>query len=251
MTDSPTAVEELLRADRFSDEQVTEACGIGIDDLRRLITWKAVIPAQAGGGRGRRRLWTMGHVRRISVTAALYHAGFSLRMAHTIGYCMPADPKLLPTQPNYFENPPEFVQDLLDPANRNVEPWRYGATVEVINGQYLFQGGRKVSFFGVLNEARTELLGNVPIEAAHTVPDRLRTNRDGTHPKRSYAKWENQLGHADALEPSSLAYRYSEALDEKHALKLRGNPSDHQTIYLTLPLQIAYRKVLGLPVDYP
>ena len=74
----------LMVPQRFTDEQVTEACNLHVDNLRKLITWGAVIPAQAGGGRGRVRLWTMGHVRRISITASIQNAGFSLRLAHTI-----------------------------------------------------------------------------------------------------------------------------------------------------------------------
>ena len=40
----------------FTGDAVTAACGLHRDNLRRLITWRAVIPVQAGAGRGRVRL---------------------------------------------------------------------------------------------------------------------------------------------------------------------------------------------------
>jgi len=76
-------------APRYTDSQVLAATGLPIDSLRRLITWGAVRPAQAGGGRGRVRLWTTGQALRISVTSQLAAGGFSLQMAHTLAYCVP------------------------------------------------------------------------------------------------------------------------------------------------------------------
>jgi len=78
----------------FSDEQVTAACGLHKDNLRRLITWGAVKPTQSGGGRGRIRLWTIDQAMRIAVTAEFHRSGFSLQMAHTLTYGLPLDDML-------------------------------------------------------------------------------------------------------------------------------------------------------------
>ena len=75
----------------FTDEQVTSAAGLHVDNLRRLITWKAVIPLQSGGGRGRVRTWNCRQALRIAVTAQFIEAGYSLQMAHTLTYCLPLD----------------------------------------------------------------------------------------------------------------------------------------------------------------
>src|SRR5216684_6744624 len=83
----------------FTDEQVTNACNLHIDNLRRLITWGAVCPVQSGGGRGRVRQWTARQALRISVTAQFVEAGFSLQMSHTITYCLPLDDLLYAYDP--------------------------------------------------------------------------------------------------------------------------------------------------------
>jgi hypothetical protein len=83
----------------FTDEQVTNACNLHIDNLRRLITWGAVRPVQSGGGRGRVRQWTARQALRISVTAQFVEAGFSLQMSHTITYCLPLDDLLYAYDP--------------------------------------------------------------------------------------------------------------------------------------------------------
>src|SRR5262249_55086916 len=81
---------ELL-SPKYTDAQVLDATGLPIDSLRRLITWGAVRPAQAGGGRGRVRLGTTRQALRITATAQFTAAGFSLQMAHTLTYCVPLD----------------------------------------------------------------------------------------------------------------------------------------------------------------
>lgn len=75
----------------YTDAQVTMATGLHQDNLRRLITWRAVVPVQSGGGRGRIRLWATRQALRIAVTAQFVEAGYSLQMAHTLTYCLPLD----------------------------------------------------------------------------------------------------------------------------------------------------------------
>jgi hypothetical protein len=88
----------------FTDELLTAACGLHMDNLRRLITWRAVVPVQAGGGRGRVRLWTLPQALRISVTAQFFDAGFSLQMAHTLTYCLPLDDMLQRFDPVFLND---------------------------------------------------------------------------------------------------------------------------------------------------
>lgn len=101
----------------FTDEQVTSACNLHIDNLRRLITWGAVKPVQAGGGRGRVRLWSFAQAMRVAATAEFFEAGFSLQMAHTLTYCLPLDDML-----RLYD--PEFIQkhvNLNDPKEKHVK----------------------------------------------------------------------------------------------------------------------------------
>src|SRR5215469_2003711 len=92
-----------MRDKKFTDEEVTAASNLHIDNLRRLITWGAVTPAQAGGGRGRVRLWTLSQAMRIAVTAEFVEAGFSLQMAHTLTYCLPFDDMLRLYDPEFLK----------------------------------------------------------------------------------------------------------------------------------------------------
>jgi hypothetical protein len=88
----------------FTDDALTAACGLHMDNLRRLITWRAVVPVQAGGGRGRVRLWTLPQALRISVTAQFFDAAFSLQMAHTLTYCLPLDDMLQRYDPTFLKD---------------------------------------------------------------------------------------------------------------------------------------------------
>ncbi|SEP42884.1 hypothetical protein SAMN02990966_06125 [Rhodospirillales bacterium URHD0017] len=96
----------------YTDEQVIAATGMPVDSLRRLITWGAVRPAQAGGGRGRVRLWTTRQALRISSTAQFVATGLSLQMAHTLTYCIPLDSLL-----TLYD--PERLQKALGQAESN------------------------------------------------------------------------------------------------------------------------------------
>jgi hypothetical protein len=87
-------------AETYTDEQVTTACGLHLDNLRRLITWGAVTPVQSGGGRGRIRKWTARQALRIGITAQFVEAGFSLKMAHTLTYCLPLNDLLYAYDPD-------------------------------------------------------------------------------------------------------------------------------------------------------
>ena len=81
--------EKLEPMKLFDDHEVQLATGIGKADMERLITMRAVIPEQAGGGRGRIRLWGRFHLSRFAVLAAFRKGGFSLNMATTMTFLHP------------------------------------------------------------------------------------------------------------------------------------------------------------------
>ena len=112
-----------------TDKQVTAACDLHLDNLRQLITWGAVAPVPSGGGRGHVRRWTFPQAMRIAVTAAFVDAGFSLKMAHTLTYCLPLDDMLSLYDPEFIdryvdlENPNErHIKALLDPGSDEYWP---------------------------------------------------------------------------------------------------------------------------------
>ncbi len=132
----------------FTDEQVTRACNLHIDNLRRLITWGAVKPVQAGGGRGRVRKWTARQGLRISVTAQFVDAGFSLQMAHTLTYCLPLDDFLHVYDPHVIRSHLKGGQGLatrrlramLSPRGKNYWPTKRYLCSEVfiVDKRYLY-----------------------------------------------------------------------------------------------------------------
>lgn len=75
----------------FTDDQVQKAFGLHIDNVRRLITWRAVTPAQGGGGRGKVRKWSLKSVQRMSITTMFHDMGLSLKLAHTLTTCLPIE----------------------------------------------------------------------------------------------------------------------------------------------------------------
>jgi hypothetical protein len=132
----------------FTDEQVTSACKLHIDNLRRLITWGAVEPVQAGGGRGRVRKWTMRQGLRISVTAQFVEAGFSLQMAHTLTYCLPLDDLLYLYDPEviraHFNKKNDIgsrrLRAMISSRGKNYWPTRdyLGSEMIIIDRRYVY-----------------------------------------------------------------------------------------------------------------
>jgi hypothetical protein len=138
----------LLR--HHTDEQVTRATGLHVDNLRRLITWGAVQPISAGGGRGRVREWTTRQALRISITAQFVEAGFSLQMAHTLTYCLPLDDLLYLYDPKYLmevmaqEKPDESERRLLRQLTHAEPPGAWperdymGSQTLIVDGKFLY-----------------------------------------------------------------------------------------------------------------
>lgn len=138
-----------LTRESYTDEQVTTATRLHVDNLRKLITWGAVKPLQAGGGRGRVRMWSTRQALRISVTAQFVEAGFSLQMAHTLTYCLPLDDLLYVYDPEVLalfiaKKPELYEEDLLSVLTGRAEigsrfTERYlGSRTLVVDGRYLY-----------------------------------------------------------------------------------------------------------------
>jgi hypothetical protein len=149
----------------FTDEQVTAACNLHIDNLRRLITWGAVRPVQGGGGRGRVRLWDFRQAMRIAVTAEFFEAGFSLQMAHTLTYCLPFDDLLHIYDPKFLvENvDQQSPKDAYLRAMMNEEATNYwppgdavGGEIWIINRRFVYADllGDTGHPFGIIDPER-------------------------------------------------------------------------------------------------
>ena len=250
----------------FTDQQVTTACGMHQDNLRRLITWKAVIPVQARGGRGRVRLWSMGHVRRISIVSTLFNAGFSLRMAHTIAYCLPFENLLEVYEPNHLIAGDGDLRGWYVPENAAVQVESDDFLVEVINTKFVFYRGRggivlldddeeDSKCFGRLNDSRTRFIGLVNLRARRKLlyadPDWLaQLPEDSPFRRDQFLKWNDPLYPMDQIDPNSLAYEYDQYFSEDQAKDAQERPISRQIINLGLSIRIAMRRLLDLPVTY-
>jgi hypothetical protein len=71
----------------YTDAEMESATGLPLIHVRRLITWGAV--SLAKGGKGVVRQWDRFAIRHIACVNALYVAGLSLPMAHTLGMLTP------------------------------------------------------------------------------------------------------------------------------------------------------------------
>lgn len=255
------AMEEKL----FTDAEVTAACGLHIDNLRRLITWGAIKPAQAGGGRGRVRLWTFRQSMRVAVTSEFVDAGFSLQMAHTLTYCLPLDDMLAVYNPAFIER----HVDLNDPKEAHIKAlvsreaddyW----PVEGMVGNVILLDRRAVYadvlgddpyLFGIIDQDKNIFY------PAHDPAKFLSGLISSRTPAAKIERGIAQIARESLLirpEHSSdrraLKQRVSKMLAEFPSSI--AEPDEYVTrsclkIHLNVGLTIAFRKLLNLPVDYP
>ena len=256
----------------FTDQQVTEACGLHVDNLRQLITWKAVVPAQRGGGRGKIRLWTEAHVRRISVTATLFNAGLSLKLSHTIAYCIPEDHWLDIYEPHVLAVSSPEIQKLgwYDRGKSKVTINPEDCYIDIINREFIFLRANEKIFrssfnveeqqiiecFGRLNSNQTRFISRVPVhqiyEASEHDPAVVVGLASGSaDPRRTLAKWEDKHTPVDLIDPKSLVYEHAVRFDLDLANAAYTNPIVKEEINISLGLRVAMRRVLGLPTEYP
>ncbi len=63
------------------DETLRTVTGLHLDTVRRLVTDRLIAPASAGGGRGRRRMWSVADFRRAALIAVFMRAGYSIQQS--------------------------------------------------------------------------------------------------------------------------------------------------------------------------
>jgi hypothetical protein len=252
----------------FTDEQVTEACGINLDSLRRLITWRAVRPVQGGGGRGRVRLWTMRQALRIAVTAEFFQAGFSLQMAHTITYCLPLDDMLTLYQEDFVEQYAKTdYPGLIDPEAANPMPHRdaIGTETYVVNGRYIYSDAlaETPTLFAMIDLERNRV---VPTWSDPRKPlwGLIFNNNPEYYKDSDFVQIDQKsllideeyfqpygIDDRDELERRWKKFReMSDYVDTQIIAKEWFNFRSFLQINLNIGLYITYRKLVGLPVDY-
>ena len=218
----------------FTDEQVTEVCKLYLDNLRELITWKAVLPVQRGGGRGRVRLWSLEHVQRIAAIAAIFNSGFSLRIAHTIGTLV------MTSFDEMFQGQCE-VGDWLNPDQYATIVHRGDFFINIIDDQViaLTFGNRTygAAFIGLFDRQTPKITGviNLELDFPGKVAER------------------GEAPGFDTVNLKTLAYVHDPDADTR-LLPLDDYlkcPVSLISINVSLAARIACRKALGLPVSYP
>lgn len=242
----------------FTDQQVTAACDLHLDNLRKLITWRAVIPIVGGGGRGKTRKWSLMRANRITVIATIFNAGFSLRMAHTITYCAPLDRLFFALNPSALTGGAIKKEGWLDPDNSKIRVNPQDWYLDIANGQFVYVRGPDLLWcIGRIGDHGTRFISNEPVHAAYS-KDRVTPEHWEDYPqafqtlqKRNLAKWENPFSPEDRINPDSLAYSYDPDLDHELAERAHANPRSLTTINISLSVRIALRKLLQLPVEYP
>jgi len=247
----------------FTDEQVMRACNLHIDNLRRLITWGAVKPIQAGGGRGRVRLWSFPQAMRVAVTAEIFDAGFSLQMAHTLTYCLPLDDLL-----KFYD--PDFLRkklDLNDPRNARLksmlgtaggiylpEPSSAGNIV-VVDRMLVYADvlGDTYRLYGYLNRGnRYQPLWNWRRFYSEPVAEQPR-KRDQriTRPTPKSLLLDVDPGNRARLLYRLRSQKFSAYQLDDPAAYFSKMIRNYLRVNLALGLTLAFRKLLGLSTFYP
>jgi hypothetical protein len=207
----------------YTDSDLETATGLPTLHVRRLITWGAVTPA--AGGKGVVRQWDRREIRHIASIAALYAAGLSLPMAHTLGMLIPArfalnmiDPEAgiqKSARDKWFN--PKVPLRVIEPAD---------VILSVINGTAVhWQLGRSGRVFvGELANERSVLMSAL-----------------------DYSKF-------DECDPASLSWQFEPDLATRRAQAAAAEEFKHPisvtTINLSLACKIAMRRLLGIPVFF-
>ncbi|MBP2311910.1 hypothetical protein [Azospirillum soli] len=249
----------------FTDEEVMHACDISMDSLRKLITWKAAVPAQAGGGRSRVRLWKSSQIARICVASRIANSGFSLRMAHTMAYALPLDDMLSLYDLDLLDKISESAEernkfigiDFFSPEELLIFPHesRIGHVL-IVNNKYVYTDalGSIATMWGVIDWEANRLVVRKRLEQFYW--GKVANNLDA-HPRRT---------GVDDIDPSSLLVTVlgeSGADEEGKAYwaKLWDGPDlvpyaiygvnnygfSTLVINLYIGLQVMLRRLLGLP----
>lgn len=230
----------------FTDGEVTKACNLHVDNLRKLITWRAVRPEQGGGGRGKVRLWSLKQAQRIAVTALITNAGLSLRMAHTLAHCLPLDDMLQAFDPDFistiedeeprarlmavFEEMPLQIQDDYDLVGH----------IKIVEGRYVFADvlGDDDTAFGEIDKER-----NVYLAYWDPFSSYYGTVSQGGRKKASPGALEVDRSSllVENIGNRPKASKYVEVEDASYLTQIN----------LNVGLCLATRRLLNLPIIHP
>ena len=207
----------------YTDAELESATGLPLIHVRRLITWGAVSPAK--GGKGVVRQWDQHAIRHIACVKALYVAGLSLPMAHTLGMLMPMrvaidmiDPRAViraSAKKRWFD--PQTALQALEKSDTGVL---------IADGYSIFWtlGKRDPLFVGKLSSDRSAFLSAL-----------------------DYSK-------IDACNPASLSWEHQPELAadpaQQQAADVLQHPVSVNTINLSLAARVAMRRLLGIPVFF-
>lgn len=209
--------------ERYSDFDLEAAAGLPMLHVRRLITWGAVTPAR--GGKGVVRQWHRQEIRQVACVAALYKAGLSLPVAHTLGMLIPArfaieiidpDAGIQPRVKNKWFNPKLGLQAIE----------KSDVILTIVNGDLIFWrlGTSKAFFVGKLTNDRSVFLSTLDYSDFRECD-----------PRSLSWKHQGDLGSARA---------------QSEAAQDRRHPISETKINLSLACKVAMRRLLGLPVFF-
>lgn len=206
----------------YTDAEMESATGLPLIHVRRLITWGAV--SLAKGGKGVVRQWDRFEIRHVACVNALYVAGLSLPMAHTLAMLTPV--RFIDIIDPEAHIPAKTRKRWFDPQ-KPLRAHEKGDTVVLIaNGYSIFWtlGTGKPLFVGKLSADRSIFL--------------------------------SALDHSkfDECNPASLSWEHQPELAadpaQQEAADILQHPVSVNSINLSLAAKIAMRRLLGIPVFF-
>ena len=206
----------------YTDAEMEAATGLPLIHVRRLITWGAV--SLAKGGKGVVRQWDRFEIRHVACVNALYVAGLSLPMAHTLAMLTPV--RFIDIIDPEAHIPAKTRKRWFDPQTA-LRAREKGDTVLLIaDGYSIFWtlGKRKPLFVGKLSADRSTFLSAV------------------------------DHSEFDECNPASLSWEYQPELAadpaQQEAADILQHPVSVNTINLSLAAKVAMRRLLGIPVFF-
>ena len=207
----------------YTDADLEWATGLPLIHVRRLITWGAVSPAK--GGKGVVRQWDQHAIRHIACVKALYVAGLSLPMAHTLGMLTPTRVAIDLIDPRAVIQT-KVKKKWFDPQTALRALERSDIVVLIADGYLIFwtMAKRDPIFVGKLSADRSAFLSAL-----------------------DYSKFAE-------CNPASLSWEYQPELAadpaQQEAADILQHPVSVNTVNLSLAARVAMRRLLGIPVFF-
>ena len=206
----------------YTDAEMETATGLPLLHVRRLITWEAV--SLAKGGKGTVRRWDRFAIRHIACFNALFVAGLSFPMAHTLAMLTPL--RLIDIIDPEADIPAKTRKRWFDPQTALQALEKSDTVILIANGYSIFWrlGKQKPRFVGKLSADRSAFL--------------------------------SALDHSEFEEcnPASLSWEYQPELAadpaQQKAADVLQHPVSVNTVNLSLAARVAMRRLLGIPVFF-